>query len=180
MQKGKQERLREKNGNTEKYCPHCNKWKDRKVAFSPKKGVTATGKSKVHSWCKECCVQDVAIWRAKKGGAATPLTARIQQITRNIIEAGGEVRSADIRELYAKQDGKCYYTGIQMELMTNLKNDPRIMSCDRKDSKKGYTKDNVVLCCLGINHLKGRHSIEYMYENLKLFAEGAKKLRGWD
>lgn len=173
---GKQAKLREINGRIQKFCPHCERWKDRETGYSPKRG----GNNKVHSWCKECCVNDVARVRRIRGRSASPLTERIQRILSNIICANGKIRSEYLRKLYEQQNGKCYYTGVQMGLVSKLKNDPLIMSCDRLDSKKGYVEGNVVLCCLGLNHLKGRFSKEYMYSNLKLFYEGAKQKMGWD
>jgi hypothetical protein len=55
-----------------------------------------------------------------------------------------------MRELNEKQNGLCYWYGCKMEV--SLK--PRYglqYSLDRIDSKNGYTKDNVVLCCLMAN-----------------------------
>ena len=58
-------------------------------------------------------------------------------------------------DLYKKQNGKCFYSGLKMEIA--LKHDKinnRTLSLDRVDSKKGYTKNNVVLCCDNINTMK--------------------------
>jgi len=46
---------------------------------------------------------------------------------------------------------------------------------NRIDSKKDYVRGNVVLCCLGMNHFKGMHDVEYMYVVLKMFYNGAAK-----
>lgn len=171
----RQEQTRENDGIVEKFCPRCDSWKDRATEFSPKRG----GTKRVHSWCKKCCVDDVSSWRKsnrKKKGIrhGSVLTERLQRILANMIRQGTHLRSSFLREQYERQQGKCYYTGVEMKLMTDKKSDPMIMSCDRIDSSKGYEEGNVVLCCLGINHLKGRHSAEYMYECLQAFAEGAK------
>ena len=65
-----------------------------------------------------------------------------------------------IKELYNKQNGRCFYTDEPMNLgyhrdkkdlySLNFHN----ISVDRIDSKKGYTKENTVLCCWGINNMK--------------------------
>lgn len=101
------------------------------------------------------------------------MTGRIQQLLSHLTKAGSSIRSADIRDLYKKQEGKCFYTGVDMELMGGIKNNPRAMSVDRVDSSRGYDLDNVVLTCYGLNCLKGRHSAALMFENLKHFYAGA-------
>jgi hypothetical protein len=51
----------------------------------------------------------------------------------------------------------CYYTGIELNLKMN---DRHLISLDRLDSNKGYTKDNVVFCCGFINRMKSDLSVE--------------------
>jgi hypothetical protein len=75
--------------------------------------------------------------------------------------------------LWNKQDGRCYYTNIKMNLGNhkykkdlynlNFKN----VSVDRVDSRLGYTKDNVVLCCWGVNNMKQQMS----YSELVMWSE---------
>lgn len=55
---------------------------------------------------------------------------------------------ADIRRLLSRK--RCQYTGIEFD----LKNPDFRPSFDRVDTKKGYTKDNVVVCMTCINKLK--------------------------
>ena len=76
-----------------------------------------------------------------------------------------EVDLEYIVELWNKQNGKCYYTGLDMELKTTLektetKTNKNIVSIDRKNSSLGYTKDNVVLCCWCVNNIKQDLTIE--------------------
>jgi hypothetical protein len=52
-----------------------------------------------------------------------------------------------IEELWQKQNGKCYYSNIEMQYN---KNEWKV-SLERIDPSKGYTQDNVVLCCLELN-----------------------------
>jgi hypothetical protein len=57
-------------------------------------------------------------------------------------------------DLYNQQEGKCYYSGIDIvHNKDNLSFDS--ISVDRKDPDIGYMKDNIVLCAFGINSLKG-------------------------
>ena len=52
-------------------------------------------------------------------------------------------------EIYNKQNGKCYYSNIQM----NTKSATNWMcSLERLDNDKGYTGDNVALVCLEFNN----------------------------
>lgn len=56
------------------------------------------------------------------------------------------------------QQGKCYWTGITLEL-TNGSKDLRQVSLDRIDSSIGYTPGNVVLACLGVNLMRSTASL---------------------
>jgi hypothetical protein len=49
--------------------------------------------------------------------------------------------------LWKQQNGKCYYSGIQMNYS---KNEWRI-SIERLDNSKGYIKGNIALCCIEFN-----------------------------
>lgn len=53
-----------------------------------------------------------------------------------------------IVDLYYKQNGKCYYSGIEMNLQ---KCSDWQCSLERLDNNKGYIIDNVVLVCLEFN-----------------------------
>ncbi len=75
-------------------------------------------------------------------------------------------------ELFNKQNGKCFYTNQDLELNTCSKN---VLSIDRKDSNKGYTQDNVVLCCGQINRMKWQVSIEEFIKMSNLVSENFKK-----
>ena len=62
-----------------------------------------------------------------------------------------------LKGLYNKQKGRCFYSGIQM---VSEINSPYKISIDRVDSKKGYQKDNIVLCCWVVNKIKNNLSVE--------------------
>lgn len=59
-----------------------------------------------------------------------------------------------LKEKWEQQKGLCYYTGIPMVLSNEYHTNRYVMTVDRKDSNKGYTKDNIVLCCSIINRMK--------------------------
>lgn len=68
-------------------------------------------------------------------------------------------------EIYNKQNGLCYYTGIPLKLVVteNWKEkyqaDLDTLSVDRLDSNGNYEISNIVLCCNAINKLKGSSSV---------------------
>lgn len=58
-----------------------------------------------------------------------------------------------LQTLWEKQEGKCYYTGKKMEL-TGYKDNHLFMTVDRLIPEKGYTENNIVLCCSIVNRMK--------------------------
>lgn len=62
-----------------------------------------------------------------------------------------------IVELYDKQKGVCYISGVEMTLE---KHSPRTISIDRIDSSKGYIIGNIGLCTDFINQAKSNYSLE--------------------
>lgn len=74
-------------------------------------------------------------------------------------------------DLLEKQEGKCYYTGIPM---VTTKRSPYIVSVDRKDSSRGYERDNVVLACWRANKMKQEFSVQDFVETCKLVAATAQ------
>ena len=77
--------------------------------------------------------------RARKRGIAFDLTAQ------------------DITELWAEQDGRCYWFGVPMHWRDpdEGQRNPFIPTLDRADNSKGYIRGNVVLACWGANAAKG-------------------------
>lgn len=88
-----------------------------------------------------------------------------------------ELDIAFLSNLYAKQKGVCFYTGTPMHIRTknHIPRHPLLISVDRVNSAKGYTKDNVVLCCYAVNLIKGVHSPETTHEVLSILAENIQK-----
>lgn len=72
----------------------------------------------------------------------------------------------DLQEMWDKQKGLCYYTGIPMNFTYSLSL-PKQMSLDRKDSSEGYTLNNCVLCCQFINYAKHDYKMEDFLSFLK-------------
>jgi hypothetical protein len=68
-----------------------------------------------------------------------------------------DLESNTLYELYETQNGKCYYTGI--DIIHNLGcSNYNSISVERLEPSMGYTKDNIVLAAFNINSLKGMMS----------------------
>jgi len=77
-----------------------------------------------------------------------------------------------IIDLYKKQNGLCYYTGVEMQLSSSDKSENREnVSVDRIDSRQGYLKSNVVLCCWVVNNIKQDLSVNELKKWCKLIYE---------
>ena len=62
-----------------------------------------------------------------------------------------------VKDLWDKQEGKCYYSGILMTVETTGRHS---ISLDRVIPEKGYTQDNVVLCSWVVNTMKNNLTVE--------------------
>jgi hypothetical protein len=134
--------------------------------------------------CKRCVSNFTKQWQTKLSESNNPedilestfykilQSSRSNAMSRNIPY---ELSLPVLRTLYTKQQGNCYYTNTPMTLRTktHLDRDPLLISLDRLDSTQGYTPTNTVLCCWGINALKGYHPESTLYTTLKLFYNNA-------
>jgi hypothetical protein len=77
-----------------------------------------------------------------------------------------EITEQDLQNLWDKQKGKCYYTKLDMNFTFHLSL-PKQMSLDRVDPCKGYSLDNIVLCCQFINYAKHDYKLEDFLEFLE-------------
>lgn len=80
-----------------------------------------------------------------------------------------EITSKVFQEMWDAQNGQCFYTSNQMTLgLGTIRSvDPDQASVDRKDPNGGYTKENMVLCCLWVNCAKGRMTLGELVERSK-------------
>lgn len=58
------------------------------------------------------------------------------------------IKTEDLKAIWNRQNGKCFYSGISM---STKKNSDWMCSIERVDSQKGYVHDNVVLVCYEFN-----------------------------
>lgn len=83
-----------------------------------------------------------------------------------------------ILDLYNRQGGRCYWTGLEM-IPSKINKYPFQPSLDRIDNSKGYTPDNVVLCCLSMNMGRNSVSMEIFEEFLLKIKETGISTRLW-
>lgn len=80
-----------------------------------------------------------------------------------------------LADLYKKQNGKCYYTGVQMTWTTSGSGKGTFsrdtVTVDRKDPDGGYFKENIVLCTHSINWTKSDRTDVSFYEICKQVLE---------
>lgn len=125
------------------------------------------GSRYVRCLCRECEAKfSLERYRNKKSySLEETLHRRAYQAKRRSERKGisFDITDADLIELYNKQDGKCYYSGIPMERVPKIDNYYNV-SIDRIDSNVGYTRNNIVLCCDSINTMKNSMPKEFFIE----------------
>jgi hypothetical protein len=91
-----------------------------------------------------------------------------------------------IKNLFDKQNGKCFYSDLLLNTKVNTAKEQKInsVSFDKIDPSKGYTKGNVVLCSNRINSIKRDISLEEMkqwmpewYRRVMIFKEEIKEIK---
>lgn len=73
----------------------------------------------------------------------------------------------NINEMFEKQNGLCYWFKIPL-IPSNKYKHPQQPSLDRLDINKGYTKDNVVLCCYSANIGRNENDVDTWINFLNL------------
>jgi hypothetical protein len=94
----------------------------------------------------------------------TGLHAKCVSRHRNKVKLGIYTEEMDIdvkhlKELYTKQNEKCYWLGLTISV-DNPPNHPFRPSIDRLDNNKGYTKSNIVITSLLANRARNTTSVE--------------------
>ena len=86
--------------------------------------------------------------------------AKAMTLKRKGIELEINLSIEDLKEIYNKQNGRCFWFDIPINTDSVLeKGNLLSMSADRIDNNKGYTKDNIVICCRFAN--LGRQNCEF-------------------
>lgn len=88
------------------------------------------------------------------------LSTLVNAARRRAINNGWEfnLELEDLVTLWEDQQGKCWYTGTELKIDGTRQ--PEALSIDRTDSARGYTLDNVVLCCRRVNEMKREMTID--------------------
>lgn len=89
-------------------------------------------------------------------------------------ESAIEIDFDYLLDLYNKQKGRCYYTGVKMSLDSHSKN---ALSLERKNPNIGYVKENVVWCSWTVNCMKRDHGEKDFIKLCKLIVKNAQNKR---
>jgi len=150
------------------------------------------GRHYVRSRCKQCNLnyqkdyakrlgEDYLVMRRR-----TKANLRKKDLIRYHIQEGiaryraqtpgrGDLTTAFLVELWARQNGQCFLTGTPMIMggIGNGRPNPSSASLDRLDPKKGYVQGNVAWCSYQANTSKGSRTLEEFYEFCELILERA-------
>ena len=79
-----------------------------------------------------------------------------------------------LQDLLKKQEGKCYWFGIPLNVEKHNKNDFFNPSVDRIDNNQGYTKDNIVLCSRMANYSRNNLTVEEFKKHIEVLKDSFK------
>lgn len=116
-----------------------------------------------HSTCKKCTYNRVKE-RLETDIVEKLFAASSRSYKTRINIEGYNLTKDYIKELLEKQEYKCYYTNVALEVGSKLTN-PTI---DRIDSSKGYIQGNVVICTEIANIMKNDLTIEEFKNQIDL------------
>jgi len=100
--------------------------------------------------------------------------AKTMTLKRKGIELEINLSIEDLKEIYDKQNGKCFWFDIPLDINSVLeKGNLLSMSADRIDNNKGYIKDNIVICCRFAN--LGRQDCDFdKFKNIIKYIKNEK------
>ena len=98
--------------------------------------------------------------------------AKAMTFKRKGIELEVDISIEDLKEIYDKQNGKCFWFDIPIDINSVLeKGNLLSMSADRIDNNKPYTKNNVVFCSCHANWVKGQVTIDMCKKILEVYSK---------
>jgi hypothetical protein len=138
-------------------CYNCKQ--NKKIEDFVKKTKNKSGYSYLCKLCKSTQKKQLA--QRKKPKIPDWVIRLRKNISKRKKRYGEEIISSDyLISLYNKQNGKCYYSGIDLDVNESKMKTLKQISLDRLDSALGYIIDNVVLCCYGLNLCKSDFELE--------------------
>lgn len=129
-----------------KFCYNC-KISKHKTEFHKRLNDVA-------QYCKECSNINALKYRNTLNGYFNTLYGNAkrhakERFNKGKIEEGQfTITKQDLLNLFKKQKELCYYSNIKM---VTISNSNWQVSLERLDVNKGYTINNIVLCCLEFN-----------------------------
>lgn len=162
-------------------CNKCWKLKDPKDFVVQRMDNYWVGKYRYLYECKECKKNRIYQKRDKAretiDWALNIIIKQLQQWAKNR-KIEFTISTEDLLDLREKQGGKCYYTWYNMEYWCIHYKEGKEsdktkwqLSCDRLDNNRGYTKENIVLCCTIANKMKNTLSQKEFYQICKDIAD---------
>lgn len=139
------------NGIRTKPCSVCKKRFPFTSEYFHKHYTTNTG---LGCRCKPCAVESVLESGVKNWSRLMLYRCKESAESKGL---HFEIVEKDILDIFEFQDGKCFWSGIQMK-PSKIHRYPFKPSPDRLDNSIGYVRDNLVLCCVFMN--VGRNSCE--------------------
>lgn len=147
-----------------KQCSKCAEW-------YPLSSFNASVKSwdGLHTLCRGCCSQ-YNHDKYQRYEATGTLTVLLKKTAQSAKHRGlfFDLTLDQAQSLWEGQEGKCYYSGLELTLAPGK---PNKVTFDRKDSSQGYTLGNVVLCAYMVNIMKHNMSIKEFGELVQTLAD---------
>lgn len=154
----------------DKLCKKCGKMKSEDDFYKSQRGVK----------CKECVLEITREYKRnrrkdldfRKSEGVKQKERRIRLWQNTLINDSRNrnhefnLTVQDINDIYEKQGGLCYWFNIPL-IPSEKKKHPQQPSLDRLDRDKGYTKDNVVLCCYSANIGRNENDVDTWVDFLK-------------
>ncbi len=131
--------------------------------------------------CKSCALLKKNSWRNKDVDTLTAKKARatywykflLRQAKAKRVNKSSVPVSIDekwILQQYQKQDKKCYWTGVKLEI-SNIPQHPFKPSLDRLEIKGPYSPENTVITALSVNIGRNENSTKSLKTFLKLISQ---------
>lgn len=94
-----------------------------------------------------------------------------------------QITIEDLEEIFVNQNFKCPLTNLELRIAWGTRDDSIVKSnasVDRKDSTKGYTKDNIHIIHVDANFMKGMYSEQHFINICHLIAKNTIYIEDYD